>query len=135
LKPTRTVSADPSSDPGEGRQRVDKWLWHARLVRTRSAAAELAKGGHVRLNGARIDAASRKVGLGDVLTVALGRVRVVKIAGFAERRGAADAARTLYEDLSPPAQRSEAPGGGGPRPTKRARRAIDKLQKPHDMKG
>lgn len=133
MKPTRTASADPPSDPGDGRQRVDKWLWHARLVRKRSAAAELAKEGHVRLNGVRIDTASRKIGLGDVLTVALGRVRVVKVAGFAERRGAADAARVLYEDLTPPqAPRIEEPRGG-PRPTKRERRAIDKLQNPHDM--
>lgn len=136
MKPTRTASADLSPRPGDSRQRVDKWLWHARLVRTRSAAAELAKEGHVRLNGSRIDAASRKVGIGDVLTVALGRVRVVKIAGFAARREGADAARLLYEDLSPPpAPRAETPVRGGPRPTKRERRAIDKLQNPHDMEG
>jgi ribosome-associated heat shock protein Hsp15 len=107
-------------------------MWHARLVRTRSAAAELAKEGRVRLNGARIDTASRKIGLGDVLTVALSRVRVVKVAGFAERRGAASTARALYEDLSPPFVPRE-PSAAGPRPTKRDRRAIDKLQDPHDM--
>jgi ribosome-associated heat shock protein Hsp15 len=135
LKPTRTASADAAPASGEGRQRVDKWLWHARLVRTRSAAAELAKEGHVRLNGARIDTASHKVGLGDVLTVVLSRVRVVKISGFAERRGAAEAARALYEDLSPPVPPRNEASGGGPRPTKRERRAIDKLQNPHDMEG
>ena len=55
------------------RQRIDKWLWHARLVRTRGAAAALAGSGHVRVNGARIDAPSRFVRIGDVITVALER--------------------------------------------------------------
>jgi ribosome-associated heat shock protein Hsp15 len=82
------------------RQRIDKWLWHARVVRTRSAAAALAASGHVRLNSQRIDAASRSVRAGDVVTIALDRnVRVLKVLGFAERRGDADAARHLYEDL------------------------------------
>jgi ribosome-associated heat shock protein Hsp15 len=83
------------------RQRIDKWLWHARVVRTRSAAAALAASGHVRLNSQRIDAASRSVRAGDVVTVALDRtVRVLKVLDFADRRGNADAARGLYEDLS-----------------------------------
>jgi ribosome-associated heat shock protein Hsp15 len=82
------------------RQRIDKWLWHARIVRTRSAAAGLAHAGHVRLNGSRINAASRAVRAGDVLTIALdGRVRVIKVVGFRDRRGSADAALALYEDI------------------------------------
>jgi ribosome-associated heat shock protein Hsp15 len=114
------------------RQRIDKWLWHARVVRTRSAAAALAASGHVRLNGVRVDAASRAVKSGDVLTVALDRtVRVLKVLAFAERRGAAEQGRVLYEDLSPrpapPAQPvAERPAGAG-RPTKRDRRALDRL--------
>ena len=61
------------------RQRIDRWLWHARLVRTRGAAAALAGGGFVRVNGARIDGPGRMVRAGDVITVALDRrVRVVK---------------------------------------------------------
>jgi ribosome-associated heat shock protein Hsp15 len=120
------------------RQRIDKWLWHARVVRTRSAAAALAASGHVRLNGQRIDAPSRAVRLGDVVTVALDRtVRVLKVAGFAERRGAAETAQALWEDLSPPPPaRPPEPepaasglrGAGAGRPTKRERRAIDRLQ-------
>ncbi len=83
------------------RQRIDRWLWHARLVRTRGAAAELAGSGYVRVNGARIAAPSRQVRTGDVVTVALDRaVRVLKVRGFAERRGAADSAGALYEDLT-----------------------------------
>ena len=85
------------------RQRIDKWLWHARVVRTRTAAAELATAGHVRINGRRIDAPSRAVRPGDVVTVALDRaVRVLKVVAFAERRGSADDARALCEALAPP---------------------------------
>jgi ribosome-associated heat shock protein Hsp15 len=83
------------------RQRVDRWLWHARLVRTRSAAAALAAAGYVRINGARIDAPGRMVRAGDVITVALDRaVRVLKVTGFAQRRGPAAAVQGLYEELS-----------------------------------
>ena len=83
------------------RQRIDRWLWHARLVRTRSDAAELAGSGYVRVNGMRIDAPGRMVRAGDVITVALDRrVRVVKVRGFRERRGPAGTGETLYEELS-----------------------------------
>jgi ribosome-associated heat shock protein Hsp15 len=82
------------------RQRIDRWLWHARLVRTRGAAAALAGSGFVRVNGARIDAPGRMVRTGDVITVALDRrVRVVKVMGFVERRGPASTAAPLYQDL------------------------------------
>ena len=115
------------------RQRIDKWLWHARVVRTRSAAAALSDSGLVRINGARIDTSSRPVRPGDVVTVALDRsVRIFKVIGFAERRGSAEIARALYEDLTPPpALRKEPPAGGrdegAGRPTKRERREIDRL--------
>jgi ribosome-associated heat shock protein Hsp15 len=83
------------------RQRIDRWLWHARLVRTRGAAAELAGSGYVRVNGDRVAAPSRQVRIGDVITVALGRVvRVLKVRGFAERRGPAGTAASLYEELT-----------------------------------
>jgi ribosome-associated heat shock protein Hsp15 len=83
------------------RQRIDRWLWHARLVRTRSAAAALAAAGYVRVNGARIDAPGRMVRAGDVITVALDRaVRVLKVRGFAEHRGPAAAGQDLYDELT-----------------------------------
>jgi ribosome-associated heat shock protein Hsp15 len=85
------------------RQRLDKWLWHARVVKARSSAAALVEAGHVRLNGLREKAPGHAVKAGDVLTVGLDRtVRVLKVVGFAERRGDAAAARTLYEDLQAP---------------------------------
>jgi ribosome-associated heat shock protein Hsp15 len=84
----------------EDRQRIDRWLWHARVVRTRSAAASLTVAGHVRINGIRVAAPGREVKCGDVVTVALdGGVRVLKVCGFALRRGDAVAARQLYENL------------------------------------
>jgi ribosome-associated heat shock protein Hsp15 len=116
------------------RQRIDKWLWHARVVRTRSAAAALVESGHVRLNGKRVTACSQAVRAGDVVTIALDRtVRVLKATTFAERRGSAVEAQSLYEDLSPPrpagprsaSAAERAPGSG--RPTKRERRAIDRF--------
>ena len=84
------------------RQRIDKWLWHARMVRTRGDAAALAEKGHIRINGKRVAASSHLVRAGDVLTVALDRaVRVVEVQGFCERRGGAPLARSLYRELAP----------------------------------
>ena len=73
--------------------------------------------------------------IGDVVTVALDRtVRIMKVAGFAQRRGNADAAGLLFEDLTPkprPAEPTEPAAGerdaGSGRPTKQERRAIDRL--------
>src|SRR5690606_30473474 len=88
---------------GLDRQRIDKWLWHARIVRTRAAAAALADSGHVRVNGERVRAASRAVRRGDVLTIALDRaVRVMRVADFAERRGSANEAASLYDTIEGP---------------------------------
>ncbi len=83
------------------RQRIDKWLWHARMVRTRTDAAALTTAGFVRLNGKRMTAAGHPVRVGDVVTVALDRtVRVVRVEGLCERRGGAPVARALYRDLT-----------------------------------
>lgn len=114
------------------RQRVDKWLWFARLAKTRTAAQQLAVSGRVRLNGDKISVASRTLKPGDVLTVALStRVVVAQVLAPGTRRGPATEARALYEDLSPPppVRRAEPvpprrPAGSG-RPTKRERRAVD----------
>lgn len=83
------------------RQRIDKWLWHARAVRTRSDAAGLTKAGHVRLNGRRVTAPGHPVRAGDVVTLALDRsIRVIRVEGFCDKRGDAPAARALYRDLT-----------------------------------
>ena len=82
------------------RQRLDKWLWHARVVKARTSAVALVEAGRVRINGVREKAAGHAVKTGDVVTIGLdGGVRVLKVVGFSERRGDASAARVLYEDL------------------------------------
>ena len=85
----------------EPRQRIDKWLWHARVVRTRSDAAKLVESGHARLNGRRVTAPGHALRVGDVVTLALDRrVRVIEVAGFRERRGGAGEAATTYREIS-----------------------------------
>ncbi|HWJ74962.1 MAG TPA: RNA-binding S4 domain-containing protein [Kaistia sp.] len=107
-----------------GPQRIDKWLWFARLAKTRTTAQKLVLSGAVRVNRDRIDSASRLVRVGDVLTVALERqVRVLKVLAPGVRRGPAPEAQQLYEAVTPPA--SIRPASGGERPTKRDRRALD----------
>jgi ribosome-associated heat shock protein Hsp15 len=92
----------------------------------------------VRVNGQRITAASRAVRPGDVVTLALDRsVKILKVLGFSERREAFDSARLLYEDLTPPPAPAD-PAGlardvGAGRPTKRQRRAIDRLHGKADI--
>lgn len=86
------------------RLRIDKWLWHARLLKSRSLAAEMVSGGHVRVNGQRIEKPGRAVGPGDVLTLAVaGEVRLLRIRACGTRRGPAAEAQTLYYDLDAPA--------------------------------
>ncbi len=83
------------------RQRIDKWLWHARVVRTRSDATALVQSGHVRINATKVTAHGHPIRAGDVVTLALDRVvRVLEVAGFSEKRGDAVAARVLYRDLT-----------------------------------
>jgi ribosome-associated heat shock protein Hsp15 len=85
-------------------QRLDRWLWHARIVKTRALAAGLVVSGYVRINGRRAEQPSRAIKPGDVLTIALpSRVRVLKVAGILPRRADAAAARRLYEALTPQA--------------------------------
>jgi ribosome-associated heat shock protein Hsp15 len=111
-------------------QRLDKWLWCARLTKTRSGAARLIAAGKVRINGDRALKPSRLVHAGDVITAAyLGRLSVLRVVDVAERRGPASVAQTLYEDLTPkdmPApDRPRLEARTGRRPTKRDRRRLD----------
>jgi len=117
--------------------RIDKWLWAARLAKTRPVAAELVKGGHVELNGRRVPP-GKKVAVGDRVEVVAGEVRrTVLVRGLAERRGPASVAATLYEETPESVEERErlaaerrAAGEreatrSGPRPTKRDRRRIE----------
>ena len=83
------------------RQRIDKGLFFARVVKSRSLAAKLAQSGRVRVNREKIDQASQAVRPGDVLTITLDRrVLVYRVLGSGVRRGPAEEARLLYEDLT-----------------------------------
>ena len=121
----------------EGRQRIDKWLFFSRAVKSRSLAAKLVVAGRVRINRDKAAQASDLVKPGDVLTITLDRrIFVWKVLGAGVRRGPAEEARALYEDMSPPpAPKGEAlpdaiPAlreAGSGRPTKRERRQTDRL--------
>jgi ribosome-associated heat shock protein Hsp15 len=83
------------------RQRIDKWLCFARMVKTRTLAATIVSQGQVRLNKTRVLKPSHEVGPGDVLTLAVhGRVRVIKVMAIGARRGPASEAQSLYEDMA-----------------------------------
>lgn len=121
-----------------GGLRVDKWLWHARFLKTRTAATAVCSGGRIRVNGEIIAKAHHLVRPGDVLTFAVGeRVRIIRIVQLAARRGPAVEARRLYEDLEAPAAKhpgdeqappaATRPSGLG-RPTKAERRTLDRLR-------
>jgi ribosome-associated heat shock protein Hsp15 len=83
-------------------QRLDKWLWFARVVKTRSLAARLVAGGYVRVNARRVQSPAKSIGPGDVLTIALDRqVRVLRVIAPAARRLSAGEAAHLFEELTP----------------------------------
>ena len=124
------------------RQRIDKWLFFARMVKSRSLAQAHVQSGHVRVNGERVVQPSHQIKAGDRVELALERrdvILIVRLPG--ERRGPFAEAQMLYEDLSPPPdatnqptrfeQAVRAPGSG--RPTKRERREIDRLHEADDF--
>lgn len=80
--------------------RLDKFLWFARIVKTRALAQSLAEQGRLRLNGRVQDRAHAAVRVGDVLSFALrGTVRVLKIEALPARRGPPAEARALYTEI------------------------------------
>lgn len=122
------------------RQRIDKWLFFARILKSRTLAGKFVSGGNVRVNREKIDQPSAQIKPGDVLTISLERrILVLKILGCGHRRGPAPEAQLLYEDLTPkPTEASKVntvaaqrePGSG--RPTKRDRRKIDQFRNSDD---
>ena len=82
-------------------QRLDKWLWCARFMRTRNDCAALVAQGSVRINRQPTDKPHARLRIGDVLTMPVhGRVRVVRVAALAARRGPAAEAQGLYDELT-----------------------------------
>ena len=144
--------SDTSRAATSGSQRLDKWLWFARIVKTRTLAASLVDSGKIRVNKVKVSKPSHNIRSGDVITATVARrVRIFKVCGTGVRRGPATEARTLYEELTPAAvpimsqsqksvgagKSAEAPISqpaglrevGSGRPTKRDRRQIDRLRK------
>ena len=94
-------------------QRLDKWLWFARLAKTRTQAASLVVAGRIRVNRERVDKPGTSVKAGDVVTATVHRtVRVLKVVGFIERRGPAGDAGLIFEELTPDADRTKAHAHG-----------------------
>ena len=126
-------------EPAARKERLDKFLFFARALKSRTLAQKFIESGAVRVNSERTDRSDLKVGAGDVLTMALHqRILVWRILDPGTRRGPASEAQGLYEDLSPPAlpkaeqspyEAAIAPrGDGAGRPTKKERRETDRLR-------
>lgn len=116
------------------KQRLDKWLFFSRAVKSRTLAQKLIEAGAVRVNSERTERSDHKVGPGDVLTMTMhDQLRIWRILDAGERRGPATEAQGLYEDISPPPlPKAETPllfgqrDSGAGRPTKKERRETDK---------
>jgi ribosome-associated heat shock protein Hsp15 len=135
---------DEKQPHSNARQRIDKWLFFARMAKSRSVAQVLVNANHVRVNGSIVSQPSFQVKPGDTITLKLERrdlTLVVKAAGA--RRGPFEEARHLYDDLTPAAEETKKlslfeqaqrlPGTG--RPTKKDRRALDRLFPDMDAEG
>jgi ribosome-associated heat shock protein Hsp15 len=122
------------------RVRVDKWLWAARLFKTRSAATEAVLGGRVHVNGTRVKPA-KEIATGDIIELtARAQKRTVQVTGLSDKRGPAAVAATLYTETPESiTARTEAalerrlarPLGAdlGERPSKRDRRRLEALRR------
>ena len=116
--------------------RIDKWLWAARMYKTRTMAADACTGGHVLLNN-EPSKPSRSVVVGDFVEARTpGGMRVLEVAALGSKRGPASVAITLYVDHTPPPEppipgditfdRGSRKGRKGARPTKRDRRKLNR---------
>lgn len=122
------AGSDPlgAAEPTDAGQRLDKWLFFARLAKSRTVAADLILAGKVRINRTRVGKPSQLLRTGEVVTIAVhGRVLVLKVLAPGRRRGPATEAQTLYEVVSPrpgatpaaasPLEASTGAGAGGRR--------------------
>ncbi|CUX08690.1 MULTISPECIES: RNA-binding S4 domain-containing protein [Rhizobium/Agrobacterium group] len=118
------------------RQRLDKWLFFARMAKSRSLAQGYVQSGQVKVNGVTIRQPSHTVKAGDRLDIGFERMdRVLVVKSGGARRGPYEEAKLLYDDLTPPRDPSDRfspleqamrePGSG--RPTKKERRALDRF--------
>jgi len=131
----------PSSPSvSEDRHRIDKWLWHARLFKTRSLAADAVAGGKVKIDGDRVKPA-REVHIGQLVSITLGdRAIEVRVLDLPPRRGSAPQAQACYAETEASTERNSrhreqrrlaALSRPQPdhRPDKRERRALEELRR------
>lgn len=134
------MSQPEQHSDSKNRIRVDKWLWFARQVKTRTLAQKMITGGRVRINGEKSTSAKKLVSRDDVLTLTLPRdIKILKIKECGTKRGSFSLAQLLYEDLSPekPVRdketKLETEPIAGKRPDKRDRRTAQILNGKADL--
>ena len=130
--PTPAQPAAPAAPVSTAPLRIDKWLWAARIFKTRSIAAEACEGGHVRVSDQAVKPAKLVRG-GDRIEVRReGWSQILEVVGVSDLRGPAAIAQKLYRDHSPPRPVRPEPvalrEAGAGRPTKRDRRELDRLK-------
>lgn len=115
--------------------RVDRWLWAVRVFKTRGAATDACRGGHVRVNGAPVKPAT-SVRVGDRVDVTVhGGLRSLEVARVIDKRvGAPIAAECIVDHSPPPSPKDREPAvfardRGTGRPTKRDRRQLDRFRR------
>jgi ribosome-associated heat shock protein Hsp15 len=123
-----------AAEPQNQRQRIDKWLFFARIAKSRTLAQDWIEAGHVSVNDQKVRRPSADIRVGDrleVMTAERDVIVVVKAPG--ESRRPYEEAKLLYEDISPPREKltrfelaTREPGAG--RPEKKQRRDIDRLK-------
>ncbi|MGT2441322.1 RNA-binding S4 domain-containing protein [Ensifer adhaerens] len=133
------MEKQPASNPAS-RQRLDKWLFFTRLIKSRSLAQKAIEGGRVAVNDERVTQSSFQLKTGDMLELALDRRSlIVRVVGPGERRGPHEEARLLYDDLTPEQPKEKLSAyelatreRGAGRPTKKERRETDRLKPDFD---
>jgi ribosome-associated heat shock protein Hsp15 len=131
--------AGTGTAPGIRKERLDKFLFFSRAIKSRTLAQKIIETGAIRVNSEKTLDSDHRVGAGDVLTMAIhGRIVVWRVLDAGTRRGPASEAQGLYEDLSPeplpktersPYEAAIAPrDDGAGRPTKKERRDTDRLR-------
>ncbi len=96
------MAEENEASDGERGQRLDVWLWHARMTKSRTLASKLIDEGKIRVNRVKIAKSSHNIKPGDVITAVFhGKPRVLRVRLLSKRRGPPAEARVLYDDIAP----------------------------------
>jgi ribosome-associated heat shock protein Hsp15 len=143
-----STSSTETGAVAAGTQRLDKWLWFARLAKTRTLASLQVAAGKIRVNRTKTDKPSQAIRSGDVITSSVSRtVRIFEVTRLGVRRGPPVEAQALYKELTASSDQTKSEGvesrksassmqgrspgerfPGSGRPTKRDRRLLDRLK-------